>query len=71
MSIVYDFNWIIGIIKSCNTPFHFEGVDKLIELFKQKYARVSDDKVACVPTTIQEMTMELEAQRDRRWEIIH
>ena len=31
------YNWIMGIIDSCNNDFHFEGVDKLIELFYQRH----------------------------------
>ncbi len=30
------FNWICNIIDSCTDTFHFESVDNLIELYKQK-----------------------------------
>jgi hypothetical protein len=31
------YNWILSIIKSCNNDFHFDCVDKLIELYHEKY----------------------------------
>jgi hypothetical protein len=30
------FNWISSIIDSCTDTFHFEALDNLIELYKQK-----------------------------------
>ena len=30
------FSWISSIIESCTDTFHFESVDNLIELYKQK-----------------------------------
>jgi hypothetical protein len=32
-----SYMWIYGIIKSCQTKFHFDCADILIELFKVKY----------------------------------
>lgn len=32
-----DFNWISNIIQSCTNSFHFQAVDKLIELFEARY----------------------------------
>jgi hypothetical protein len=29
-------NWLLKIIETCNNDFHFEAVDKLIELFYEK-----------------------------------
>jgi hypothetical protein len=37
MSEVYD--WIVKIINTCNDDFHFDCVDKLIDLF---YVRFGD-----------------------------
>lgn len=31
------YNWIQNIIDSCEHDFHFEAVDKIIELYHQKY----------------------------------
>lgn len=31
------YEWIYKIIESCTDDFHFDGVDKLIELFSIKY----------------------------------
>lgn len=31
------YNWIMGIIDSCRHDFHFEGVDRLIELFNARH----------------------------------
>ena len=30
------YNWLLKIIETCNNDFHFEAVDKLIELFYEK-----------------------------------
>lgn len=32
-----DYNWIQNIIRSCNNTFHFDGVNRLIELFAAKH----------------------------------
>jgi hypothetical protein len=32
---IYD--WIKKIIETCNNSFHFEGVDRLIELYLEKF----------------------------------
>jgi hypothetical protein len=56
MSEVYD--WIVKIISTCTDDFHFDCVDKLIELF---YIRFGDaDKRA-----------DLFMIRRQRWNIIH
>ena len=31
------YEWIKKIIETCNNTFHFEGVDRLIELYYEKY----------------------------------
>jgi hypothetical protein len=53
-----SFNWISNIINTCNNDFHFEAVDKLIELF---YIKFLDG----------EMRTELDAQRQVKWNEIH
>ena len=30
------FQWIVNIIQTCNNDFHFDSVDKLIELYLQR-----------------------------------
>lgn len=52
------FNWIVKIIETCNNDFHFEGIDKLIDLFYDKY---KNDK----------LTDELKLARIRMWNKIH
>lgn len=52
------FDWISVIISSCTDDFHFEAVDKLIELY---YERTKDD----------EHTTELKHQRSLKWNDIH
>ena len=39
------YNWLLKIIETCNNDFHFEAVDKLIELFfeKEKDQLLTDD----------------------------
>lgn len=32
-----DHNWIMAIIDSCNNTFHFECVDRLIDLYAEKH----------------------------------
>ena len=53
-----DKNWIVAIIKSCNNTFHFEAVDKLINLYHDKYGKGS-------------LTMELLEVRKIQYEEIH
>ena len=31
------YEWIKKIIETCNNTFHFEGVDRLIELYFEKF----------------------------------
>ena len=50
--------WIVRIIETCNNDFHFESVDKLIELF---FDRFKDD----------ELTLELRILRKQKWDDIH
>lgn len=52
------YNWIQNIIDSCNNDFHFDGVDKLIELYEQRHNNAS-------------LTMCLLHQRTQRWNSIH
>ena len=52
------YNWILKIIGTCNSNFHFEAVDKLIDLFHEKY---KDEK----------LTDELKLNRIRTWNEIH
>lgn len=51
-------NWIIQIIDSCNNDFHFEAVDRLIELF---YEREKND----------DLKTELILLKQRKWNEIH
>lgn len=52
------FDWISVIISSCTDDFHFEAVDKLIDLF---YERTKDEKI----------TTELRLKRALKWNEIH
>jgi hypothetical protein len=52
------YNWILRIIETCNNTFHFEAVDKLIDLFYEKY---KDEK----------LTEDLKLRRIRMWNEIH
>jgi hypothetical protein len=52
------FNWILAIINSCTDDFHFEAVDKLIEIFFTKF---NDDA----------LTDELKTMRAIKWNDIH
>jgi hypothetical protein len=53
---IYD--WIKKIIETCNNDFHFESVDRLIELFYEKYLDG-------------EMRTELNIVRQNKWNEIH
>ena len=50
--------WISNIILSCTDDFHFEAIDKLIELYHEK----SKDE---------ELTNELKMLRAKKWNDIH
>jgi hypothetical protein len=50
--------WISSIINSCTDDFHFEGVDKLIEIFNEKFKNES-------------LTIDLQTQRAIKWNDIH
>lgn len=52
------FDWISKIIESSNNTFHFEAVDRLIDLFYEKF---QDDKAKT----------ELYVYRQTKWESIH
>lgn len=52
------FDWISVIIASCTDDFHFEAVDKLVELF---YERTKDEN----------LTSELRLKRALKWNEIH
>lgn len=51
-------NWIIQIIDSCNNDFHFDAVDRLIELF---YEREKNE----------ELKIELMLLKQKKWNDIH
>jgi hypothetical protein len=53
---IYD--WISTIIESCRDDFHFEGVDRLIDLFHTKYSN-------------EDLTFELISKRTYKWNDIH
>jgi len=50
--------WIQGIIDSSNNDFHFDGVDKLIHLFNERYNNAS-------------LTICLQQQRQDHWNNLH
>ena len=52
------FEWIEKVIATCNNDFHFEGVDRLIELFNERY----NDP---------EQTLMLQLLKVRKWNEIH
>lgn len=54
----FIFDWISKIIESSNNTFHFEAVDRLIDLFYEKF---QDDKAKT----------ELYVYRQTKWESIH
>lgn len=51
-------NWIIQIIDSCNNDFHFDAVDRLIELFYEKEKN-------------EELKVELMLLKQNKWNEIH
>jgi hypothetical protein len=53
---IYD--WIAKIIETCNNAFHFESVDKLIDLFESRFSDF-------------ELGNDLKLQRIRKWNEIH
>ena len=52
------YEWIVKIIQTCNNNFHFEAVDKLIELF---YEKENDE----------ELKVQLQILRQQKWNEIH
>lgn len=52
------YNWLLKIIETCNNDFHFEAVDKLIELF---YEKEKDES----------LTDSLKLARADKWKEIH
>jgi hypothetical protein len=52
------FNWIAAIINSCTDDFHFEAVDKLIEIFDAKFNN-------------EELSLDLKTLRAVKWNDIH
>jgi len=52
------FVWISDIIDSCTDDFHFEAIDRLIDLFDER----TDDK---------DITSELKLLRAKKWNEIH
>lgn len=52
------FNWIMNIIESCTDDFHFEAVDKLIELYFEK-------------TKDKDLDFQLKMKRAEKWNQIH
>ncbi len=52
------FDWITVIISSCTDDFHFEAVDKLIDLYQER-------------TKDKEHTIELRHLRTLKWNDIH
>jgi hypothetical protein len=58
MEKIEIFKWVKKIIFTSNNDFHFEAVDRLIELFYEKYA---DDF----------LRNELYLLREKKWDEIH
>jgi hypothetical protein len=52
------YNWITRIIETCNNDFHFESVDKLVELFYEKFLDG-------------ELRTDLQIKRQYKWDEIH
>lgn len=52
------FNWLATIIESCTDDFHFEAIDKLIELYSEK---VKD----------KDLVTDLKNLRSKKWNDIH
>jgi len=50
--------WIANIIESCTDDFHFEAIDKLIELYQEK-------------TKDEDFTSDLKMLRAKKWNEIH
>ena len=53
------YEWITRIIPSCNNQFHFDGVDKLIELFSTNFPE-EEEKIT-----------ELKMLRHDKWNEVH
>jgi hypothetical protein len=51
-------DWILKIIDSCTDDFQFEAVDKLIDLYYEKYKNEED-------------FLELSLSRAKKWNDIH
>jgi len=62
MNAYIDHEWILNIIGSCNNDFHFSCVDKMIQLFKDKYRH---------DESTYELFMELEIVRHNKWNSLH
>jgi hypothetical protein len=52
------YNWIMNIIDSCTHDFHFDAVDILIDLYRQRH---QDD----------ELFVSLKQMRETHWNSIH
>lgn len=52
------FEWITKVIATCNNDFHFSGVDRLIELFEERFNDPED-------------TLRLQLLKVQRWNEIH
>ena len=50
--------WIENIIQSCTDDFHFEAIDKLIELYHER-------------TKNEDLTSDLKMLRAKKWNEIH
>ena len=53
------YNWVLVIIDSCTDTFHFDAVDKLIELFAEKF------------TDEEDLQIMLQQIRQKHWNTIH
>ena len=62
MNAYQDQKRILNIINSCNNDFHFESVDKLIELFEYKYYKWQ---------RFDSLMYDLIERRLKRWDEIH
>ena len=58
MEIKKTFEWIKNIIDSCTDDFHFDSVDRLIDLFSEKLEKKDSNDV---------MISELRAYRTWKW----
>jgi hypothetical protein len=53
-----SFDWIVRVLNTCTSTFHFEAIENLIVLFYQKY-------------NDQALRVELDLLKARKWNEVH